>query len=231
MNGSVKYGSTTITYSVVFSARKTLGITVNLDGGVLIKAPMNISNDMIAEKVRKRAGWILKQKKYFESFGERTPERKFISGESHLYLGRQYLLRVTSGNPNSVKYKGRYFEVICSPKEKAKELMNGWYRDRAKIKFAEIAEPVIQRFSRYGVAPESLYIQEMGARWGSCTKKGKIILNTELIKAPRPCIEYVVTHELCHLIHPDHTKAFFDLLETEMPDWKKWKDKLESFMI
>jgi predicted metal-dependent hydrolase len=70
----------------------------------------------------------------------------------------------------------------------------------------------------------------MATRWGSCTNMGKIILNTELIKAPRPCIEYVITHELCHLLHRSHTKEFYDLLSTEMPDWKRWKIKLEVFM-
>ena len=73
-------------------------------------------------------------------------------------------------------------------------------------------------------------IQEMKHRWGSCTSTGKIILNTELIKAPIPCIQYVVTHELCHLVHRDHTSAFFDLLTKEMPDWQRWKNKLECFM-
>lgn len=231
MTGKIEYGSTAVDYTVVFSVRKTLGITVNPDGSVLVKSPMDAPTELISEKIRKRAGWILKQQNHFRSFGERTPERRYVSGESHLYLGKQYLLRVTAGSPNSVKYKGRYFEVICSPKEKARELMNGWYRERAKVKFAEIAEPIIQRFSRYGVEPTSIYIQEMGARWGSCTRKGKIILNTELIKAPKPCIEYVITHELCHLLHPDHTKAFYDLLALEMPAWERWKNRLELFMI
>lgn len=140
------------------------------------------------------------------------------------------MLKVMIGKTNSAKYKGRYFEVVCSQKYKAEELMKNWYREHAKIKFAEIAEPIITRFAKYGAKPSAIYIQEMENRWGSCTPKGKIILNTELIKAPKPCIEYVITHELCHLLHHDHTKAFFELLEVEMPDWKRWKNKLESFM-
>ena len=109
--------------------------------------------------------------------------------------------------------------------------MKEWYRIHAKCKFAEYAEPIIARFEKYGVTPTSLYIQEMENRWGSCTPKGKIILNTRLIMAPRPCIEYVITHELCHLLHPDHTKAFWKLLQKEMPDWERWKNKLERFML
>ena len=95
--------------------------------------------------------------------------------------------------------------------------MNSWYRDHAKRKFAEIAKPLIERFKKHKVEPSGLYVQHMPKRWGSCTPKGKIILNPELIKAPRACIEYVIIHELCHLIHHDHTQKFFDLQTKQMP--------------
>lgn len=230
MTGQITYGDTVIGYTIHFSDRKTLGISVTPDGRVEVKAPANASIEQIEEKLHKRAAWILKQQDYFRSFGKSRPKKRFVSGESHYYLGRQYLLYVEEGKPNSARYKGRCFEVVCTPLSKAEELMKVWYRERAKVKFAEIAEPIIRRFELLGYSPSSLYIQEMNNRWGSCTPKGKIILNTELIKAPIPCIEYVITHELCHLAHPDHTKAFFDLLTREMPDWQRWKDKLERFM-
>ena len=227
MSGEISYGTISISYTVHFSDRKTLGITVTPEGKVFLHAPIHASQNQIEEKLRKRAGWIVKQQSYFRSLGVSAPEKRFISGESHYYLGKQYMLRVTEGKPNSARYKGRYFEVVCTPKSKAAKLMKEWYRERAKIKFAEIAEPIIQRFNKYGVAPSSIYIQSMSNRWGSCSPKGKIILNSELIKAPKPCIEYVITHELCHLIHRNHTKAFFELLSTEMHDWERWKKKLE----
>ena len=231
MEGKILFGSHEIVFSVKFANRKTLGIKVYPTGNVEVLAPIDTAIEEIKQRVSRRANWIIKQQNYFKELGERSPEKRFISGESHYYLGRQFLLRIEEGKPNSVRYKGRYFEVICTPKSKAKELMKEWYKSHAKIKFAEYAEPIIARFAKYGVAPLSLYIQEMENRWGSCTPKGKIILNTQLIKAPRPCIEYVITHELCHLLHPDHTKAFWDLLQKEMPDWERWKDKLERFML
>lgn len=231
MNGEITYGTISIQYSIKFTKRKTLGITVTPEGKVLLSAPLGSSQELIESKLLKRARWIVKQQSYFLSFGTHTPPKKYVSGESHYYLGKQYMLKVMNGKPNSAKYKGRYFEVVCSQKYKAEELMKSWYREHAKIKFAEIAEPIITRFAKYGISPSSIYIQEMGNRWGSCTPKGKIILNTELIKAPKPCIEYVITHELCHLLHHDHTKAFFELLEAEMPDWKRWKNRLENFMV
>ena len=231
MKGRVAFGSNEIGYEVKFSKRKSLGIKVYPTGDVEVLAPIDTSSEAIEQRVLRRAQWIVRQQNYFKELGKRSPEKRFISGESHYYLGRQFLLRVEEGKPNSVRYKGRYFEVICTPTSKAKKLMKAWYKSHAKIKFAEFAEPIIARFAKYGVAPLSLYIQEMENRWGSCTPKGKIILNTQLIKAPRPCIEYVIMHELCHLLHPDHTKAFWDLLQKEMPDWERWKDKLERFML
>ena len=123
MERDIQFGLSTIHYTVQFSKRKTLSIIVMPDGLVIVKAPDDASMERISEKVHKRASWILKQQHYFRAFGERTPERRYISGESHLYLGRQYMLRVSEGKPESVKYKGRYFEIVCSPQSKAKELM------------------------------------------------------------------------------------------------------------
>lgn len=231
MEYEFEFGLSTIRYTVLLSKRKTLSIIVMPDGTVTVKAPDDVCMDRIVEKIRKRASWIIKQQHYFKSFGERTPERKYVSGESHLYLGKQYMLRVTVGKPESVKYKGRYFEIVCSEPSNAKELMKGWYREHAKEKFAQIAEPIILRFEQYSVKPSSLHLQEMSNRWGSCTNSGKIILNTELIKAPRSCIEYVITHELCHLIHREHNAQFFELLATQMPDWERWKNKLERLLM
>ena len=231
MENKIIFGSHKITYNIKSSNRKTLGIKVYPSGNVEILSPIDISKEIIEQHILKRAPWILRQQNYFKQLGEQTPPKRYISGESHYYLGRQFILQIEEGKPNSVKYKGRCFEIVCSPKTKAKELMKDWYKSHAKIKFAEYAEPIIARFSKYGVEPSSLYIQEMENRWGSCTPKGKIILNTRLIMAPRPCIEYVITHELCHLLHPNHTKAFWELLQKEMPDWERWKNKLERFMI
>jgi len=230
MIDEIKYGSETIKYDLEYKDRKTLGITVTPEMRVLVKAPEFTSIEKVREKVKIRAPWILNQQSYFLSFHPRIPKRKYISGETHFYLGRQYLLKVQEENFNQVKYLGGSIEVKAKNKKDAGKLLNSWYRNRARIKFPEIADPLIEKFKKYGVEPIGVYLQEMPTRWGSCTPKGKIILNPELIKAPKPCIEYVITHELCHLIERNHTKAFFEIQSKEMPDWKKWKDKLESLL-
>lgn len=230
MLASISFGSKQIDFRLEYSNRKSLGITVTPDSEVLVKAPTNTPLDKVKTKIRKKAHWILKQQSFFLSFQPKTTPRRYLSGETHLYLGRQYRLKVISAKTNSVKYKGRYIEVLTRNKTKTKALLKQWYRYKAKEKYLEIAEPLIHRFKKYGVEPSGIYLQEMKQRWGSCTPKGKIILNTELIKAPKRCIEYVITHELCHLVYHNHTQKFIELQTKEMPDWEKWKMRLEQLL-
>jgi hypothetical protein len=120
--------------------------------------------------------------------------------------------------------------VTASDNQKVKELVNNWYKAQAKTKFDLYARPLIERFKKYNVEPSGVVLRDMPTRWGSCTPGGKIILNPELIKAPKGCIEYVIVHELCHLVHHDHTQKFIDLQTNEMPDWEKWKTRLETLL-
>jgi len=227
----IQYGATIIDYDIEFAQRKTLSICVNPDSSVCLRAPIDATLEQIQQKVHKRASWILKQKRFFESFGTSTTKRQYISGESHLYLGRQYMLRVKESNVNAVHYQNNIIEIECRHKKDAGILLQTWYRQRANVKFQEYAQPIIEQFSIYGVKPQSLSIKKMDKRWGYCTIDGHITLNPRLICAPRCCIEYVITHELCHLIYRSHNKEFYALLTKEMPHWEKWKNKLERVLM
>ena len=227
---TITYGSTTIDFCIEYAQRKTLGIKVNPDCSVCLKAPYNATLEDIKEKVQKRSAWILKQQRHFESFGIPTAERRYVSGESHLYLGRQYMLRIICSNKNAVHYQNNIIEIECKNKDDAGNIMQKWYRCRAEVKFAEYAKPIIDKFSAYAAVPNSIKIRKMEKRWGYCTANGTIYLNPRLICAPRGCIEYVITHEMCHLIHRNHTKEFYALLSKEMPHWERWKAKLERIM-
>lgn len=230
-NEKIQFGSKEIAFRLEYQERKSLGITVHPDQRVTVKAPLDSSLEKVKEKIRKRAPWILKQQSYFLSFEPKTPPRKYVNGETHLYLGRQYRLKIIDSQEEKVKMMRGYIEVHTPDRGKAKSLVKEWYRSHAEIKFYEYAQPWVVRFKRYGVNPSSVDIKWMEKRWGSCTPKGKIILNTELIKAPKGCIEYVVVHELCHLLHHNHSRAFFELQTKEMPDWEKWKERLERVLV
>jgi predicted metal-dependent hydrolase len=230
MTETIQFGSKIIDFRLEYSGRKSLGITVTPEMEVLVKAPIDTTIEKVKEKIRKKAPWIIKQQSFFLSFQPKTPNRKYISGETHLYLGRQYLLQIQIGKEESVKLKGKFIVVTTSEKARTKTLLHDWYLQHARTKFHAIAAPLIDKFKKHKVEPSSIVLRDMPTRWGSCTPKGKIILNPELIKAPKGCIEYVIIHELCHLIHHDHTQKFIDLQTKEMRDWEKWKMKLEKLL-
>jgi predicted metal-dependent hydrolase len=229
MISSIQFGSKRIDFHLRYSKRKTLGITVTPEMDVLVMAPTGVPLEKIREKVKGKAAWILANQSRFLVYHPKTPKRKFVSGETHLYLGRQIRLKVTLGKRPEVRL-GHGIEVVVSEKSEVGKVMKQWYRERAIMKFEEISRPLVEKFRRFSRVVPKLYLKEMPTRWGSCTSTGKIILNPELIKAPRGCIEYVVLHELCHLVHRNHSKGFFDLQSRLMPDWGKWKARLERLL-
>ena len=227
---TIQFGTKQIDFYLEYSERKTLGISVTPDLKVQVKAPLGTSLEKIKTKLRKRAPWIIRQESFFLSFHPKTPARKFIGGETLLYLGRQYRLKIILNKKESIKLKGGFIEVVALNHTTVKQIINEWYLRNAKIKIRGIAQPLIDNFKKHNVEPSSIVFRDMPTRWGSCTPGGKIIINPELIKAPKGCIEYVIIHELCHLVHHDHTQKFIDLQIKEMPNWEKWKMKLEKLL-
>jgi predicted metal-dependent hydrolase len=231
--GSLVYGDETIRYEVQFLAsRRTLGIEVHPDSRVLVRAPLNCSEDVIAERVLKRAGWISRQLVAFERYRPRTPVRHYVNGESHLYLGRHYRLKVRQGECNLVKLaRGQLVVTAHGSRGPAqiKTLLHRWYLDRAHAVFGEVLETSLRRFKDVG--RPRLIVRSMKSRWGSLSRAGTMTLNLNLVRAPRACIEYVITHELCHTQYRDHDARFFKLLGRLMPDWQQRKERLEAALL
>lgn len=229
MERSVQYGKTVINYILKRSNRKTLAIEVHPDLTVQVVAPIDAQIEMIEEKLIKRGSWIVKQQKYFEDFLPRTPIREYVSGETHLYLGKRYLLKVKSGTCNSVKLIGGVLQIEINSKSNysAKQLLIGWYKEHAESILQKHYAKNLSLFDQYKIPTPEIKIKRMKKRWGSYTSSGNIILNPELIKAPVKCIDYVIIHELCHAIGPLHNKLFYQNMERIMPDWKRWKERLE----
>lgn len=233
MTGTLTCGTDTICYEVRFLAsRQTLAIEVHPDSRVLVRAPVGCPEALIAERVQKRAGWISRQLAEFERYRPRTPARQFINGESHLYLGRQYRLKLAQGNSASVKLtRGQLLVTLPGEPEaeRVKALLHRWYLDRARAVFTEVLGASLLHFK--GVASPRLIVRAMQSRWGSLSRAGTMTLNVNLVRAPHPCIEYVVTHELCHTRHRDHDARFFKLLGQVMPDWEQRKQRLEAALL
>lgn len=226
--GVVKYGDREIAYTVEFCRRKTLEISVMPDSAVQIRAPQGASLDAIALKVQKKASWIVEKQDWFAKFPKAQPPRQYLGGETHLYLGRHYRLKIEKGKERLVKIDGGFIRVVSADVRPAtvKKILDEWLRERAKMQFDNVFQACAARFSS-PIGPVRLQIRDMKTRWGSLSKGGILTLNIRLIAAPKECIEYVVVHELCHLKYPNHDKKFYRLLETRLPDWEKRKLKLE----
>lgn len=219
-------------YELFYTDRKTLGIKVYPDTSVKVFAPIDTDLPIIEQHLKAKRKWIEKQQRSFRSYLPATPARQYIGGESFLYLGKQYMLKIEPSTAEEVKlYQGRLVVKTLNPEAThIKKLLQQWYIARATILFNKLFEEQFYLFKRFGLEKPILQIKKMEKRWGSCTPQQKIILTPELIKAPVVCINYVILHELCHLVHHNHSKAFYRLLENFMPDWQKYKQLLETKM-
>lgn len=230
----LKYGGCEIPFRINQGERSKLTINVFPDMRVEVLAPASKPLDAILARVDRRAQWIVKQWRYFEQYQPTQPERRFVSGETHVYLGRQYRLKVAKTPVSDVKLIGRYFRVRHSDPGDSSAisgLLRDWYVRHALVLFTARADHWLSECRALSLSePPSLLVRPMTRRWGSCSKKGTITLNVDLVKVPLIYIDYVIVHELCHLKIHNHSPAFYRLLTRCMPDWKQRKERLEAFV-
>lgn len=211
------------------SNRRTLAISVLPDGQVELMAPRAAGHDAIAAKVSKRLRWIEAQRRRFAQMNRDRSPLRYESGATHRYLGRQYRLKVSTGEDVGVRFKGAFFTVTSrsgAPGEVA-NLLGDWLRTRARALFQER----LSRWDRWcldrGLPVPRLLLLRMPKRWGSAHRDGRIYLNPELARAPSACVDYVIAHEVCHLEHPTHDNGFYRTLSELVPDWQRIKARLE----
>ncbi len=229
---SVRWGRTVIPYFYSHSKRKLLAITVHPDLTVEVRAPLDTPLEAIRQRVVKRGPWIQKAWREFELYLPKQPPRRYINGETHRYLGRQYRLRAEQGKANSVKCLRGYFRITTrtEPKpQQVKMVMEDWYRGHARRVFHERLTECCKLASLEGIICPPITIRRMRSRWGSCSSKGRVTLNLALIKASRECIDYVILHELCHLKVPSHGPKFWRLMAKLMPDYEERRRRLNLF--
>jgi len=226
-----RYRNQEYAYTLTRSERKTLGIYVHPDLRIEVRAPEDAPEQDIRERIQKRRGWIVRQWKEFLAYHPRKQAPIYRNGATHLYLGRQYRLRIQQGPKNKVRLMGGHLEVTHHPESTPERALQAWYRERADHWFAEVLETALARFKGYDIPRPTIMHRRLQKRWGSCkVNHERILLNTDLIQGPKVGIEYVIVHELTHLIHAHHTAAFYATLDTVLPEWKDWKDRLEGVM-
>jgi predicted metal-dependent hydrolase len=216
---------------IVFTQRKTLQLEVLPDMSVRMIAPLGTKVEVCSRMLLKRMDWVRAQMRYFSQFHPLTKPREYVSGETHLFLGRRLRLKVVSGPAKGVKATRQHL-TVCAGRSTSARLVEAtlwqWYREQAADLFQErMLGCMVKLNIPKNEGPKSLIVRRYKSRWGSMSIDGVLGLNLDLIRAPIECIDYVIIHELCHLRFPHHGPRFWDLLERVMPDWRKRKTKLE----
>jgi predicted metal-dependent hydrolase len=227
---AIAFGRDEITFTLRRSSRRTLGIVVQPDTSVVVTAPRGAKLEAVSQKVRRRAVWIRRQQRYFEDFQPTQPKRLYVAGETHRYLGRQYRLKIVRGSTTGVCLKRGFITVHLKGRvrrQSVKTVLDRWYLSRAEIVFERSLGKCLTALNGHVTTPPKFRLRRMRKRWGSYTRRGEVLLNPELILAPTACIDYVVTHELCHLLHPHHGRTFYEFLKRVLPDWQARKRRLE----
>ena len=218
---------------VAFKDIKNVHLSVHPPGGrISISAPRHMNPDSVRVFAISKLDWIKRQRKRIQE-QDREPPREFIDRESHYVWGKRYLLAVVERNePSVVELKHSRLMLLVRPgtnRKKREAFVAAWHRDLIRQATPEI----IARWEpRMGVAVDHVYVQRMKTRWGTCNPTSRSIrLNTDLARKPRECLEYIVVHEMCHMLEPTHNERFVALMDRFMPRWHTYRNMLNRLPV
>lgn len=233
MKLELTYGTTNIAFDVIFKKRKTMEIAVEPPNSITVTAPIGTTKEEIIKKVESKGSWIIQKVYSFKHMNYISIKREFVNGESFMYLGRNYSLQIELDSsvkkPEVKLYRGKFI-VKASDKyeENIRKAMEQWYRDRAK-EVIELRVKYYQRF--FKLLPMDIKIKEQKKRWGSCTLKNELLFNWRCIMAKSNALDYIIVHEMCHMYHKDHSKAFWELVASVLPDYEVRKEWLKNYGV
>jgi predicted metal-dependent hydrolase len=231
----VHWGARVLAFTLHRAARTRLRIAVRPDGGIEVFAPDYAVEADVLERVRRRGDWIVRQLDRFAQWRPRTPTRQYVSGETHLFLGRQLRLRIVEG-ANAAPHIAGDRLVVPMPKGTARDEIRAsvdvWYNCQARRVLHEQYRQQHARWASLGIEqPPRLIVRSLRSRWGSLTAAGNLVLNRDLVFASPRLIDYVIAHELGHVLHPDHGRDWQRFMSRVMPDWRERKNALEQQLL
>ena len=206
-----------ISYEIVYTDRKTLNISVERDKSVIVRAPSSLSKERIEEIVQKKKLWILEKINHSQKYPGEVEIKEFVSGETLMYLGKNYDLKIVKEDIDGLIFDSG-FKISESNRFKAKMIFKKWLMeqglDRIKSRTTYFAKNL-------GVKYKEIKISDMKYRWGSCTVKGNLVFNWRIIKAPITVMDYIIVHELAHLIELNHSPEFWNIVAVQLPEYEK----------
>jgi predicted metal-dependent hydrolase len=210
-------------YKIIYSNRKTLTISVERDRTIIVHAPEKTSKEKINQIIEKKKLWIYDKINHEQKFPENPQKSEYVSGESILYLGRNYKLQIVKKEIQGLLFDSTFY-ISKTESLNAQKLIKEWFVNRAKDL---ILPKAIYYSKRIGVNFKEAKISEMKYRWGSCTIKNNINFNWRIIKAPMYVVEYIIVHELTHLRETNHTPEFWNIVAVQLPEYLKAKEWLK----
>ena len=229
---TVLYENNEIHYFLEQKQVKNLNLRIHMEGLVYVSANPDVPAEKVDDFVVSKGAYIRSVQTKFWEMAQYAPQPKqYVSGETFYLLGRGVRLKVEKNARDTISSDGIYLHLCVKDTEdfaKKQRMVIRYLDKQCRTVFGEIISEIYPRFQKYGVPIPILRIRDMETQWGSClAKKGVITLNKRLLEAPRNCIEYVIMHEFCHFIHPNHSKRFYGFLAMMMPDWKERKTILD----
>jgi len=231
----IKLGNQLINYEIIRTNRKTMGIIVDHERNLIVRSPKNTTDKKIETVLKKKTGWILDKLNEMESIKPAPKEKEFMTGEKLPYLGRRYRLEVNQAEISKVEvklYQGKF--IIEYPEKlkendeqrrgKIKDALIEWYREHAKEKIKERVEKYKVKLD---VEPNNVVVKKQKKRWGSCSSKGNLNFNWKIIMAPMSIVDYLVVHELTHLVHDNHSREFWATVGSIIPEVKDKREWLK----
>jgi predicted metal-dependent hydrolase len=202
-------------YTIVYSNRRTVGISVERNGSVIVRAPEGTSDEELDRLVSSRKRWISEKVNHPQKYRAKNPPpgKELVSGESMLYLGRNYRVEITESCSNQIEFDQKFI-VPRSIVDRGREEFRNWYKLTAE---QNLVPRVLDWARRLGVEPGRVKVADVQYRWGSCTPAGNVSLNWRLIKAPISVADYVIVHELAHLLEANHGERFWSVVRSQIP--------------
>jgi hypothetical protein len=232
LQDQTRYQYEDLEYRIVYSRRRTIGISVHPDSTVFVRVPYHTSMKTITRIVKEKYDWVIRHRDNYRNLDNNYLKRSYKEGETHFFRGKELILRIDKSARAYVKFVDGTIEIGTdnNDPELIKKILYAGYKNEALKHFPVLMNKVLQEHQSYGFKPSSLVIRTMKRRWGSCSNKSVITLSTELIKLSDRFIEYVIIHELCHLRHHNHGVKFYELLSEIFPEWKSVRKELRKYI-
>lgn len=212
-------------YEVVHANRKTIGITVERDRRVVVRVPRHMSEQAISEAIESKRFWIWQKLRDPRKYPDPAPHKEYVTGETFLYLGQHCALTLTNGEGGAVRLVGQQFEMAGADRRNGDALFRSWYLAQAKEKL----RPRIAGFAtEMGVSYSRIWIRDLKYRWGSCTPGGTLSFNWRIIQAPMIVVDYLIVHELAHILETNHSPEFWNIVAVHVPSWTKARSWLKQ---